>query len=85
MLPMRCRPAKPRGLSAYSFLRAALKGCHTVAGPDTFAPRHCPPPPPPVPPPPHPLSSSPDGQKKAYVRLTSDHDALDVANKIGII
>ena len=27
----------------------------------------------------------PDGQKKAYVRLTSDHDALDVANKIGII
>eukprot|EP00922_Rhytidocystis_sp_ex-Travisia-forbesii_P015455 GHVS01023060.1.p1 GENE.GHVS01023060.1~~GHVS01023060.1.p1 ORF type:complete len:186 (+),score=38.37 GHVS01023060.1:154-711(+) len=27
----------------------------------------------------------PDGQKKAYVRLTSDYDALDVANKIGII
>jgi len=27
----------------------------------------------------------PDGQKKAYVRLTSDHDALDVANRIGII
>lgn len=27
----------------------------------------------------------PDGQKKAYVRLTSDHDALDVASKIGII
>jgi large subunit ribosomal protein L23Ae len=27
----------------------------------------------------------PDGQKKAYVRLTSDHDALEVANKIGII
>ena len=27
----------------------------------------------------------PDGQKKAYVRLTTDHDALDVANKIGII
>jgi large subunit ribosomal protein L23Ae len=27
----------------------------------------------------------PDGEKKAYVRLTSDHDALDVANKIGII
>lgn len=27
----------------------------------------------------------PDGQKKAYVRLTKDHDALDVANKIGII
>lgn len=26
----------------------------------------------------------PDGLKKAYVRLTSDHDALDVANKIGI-
>ncbi len=24
----------------------------------------------------------PDGQKKAYVRLTSDYDALDVANKI---
>mmetsp|Transcript_19841 Transcript_19841/g.47326 ORF Transcript_19841/g.47326 Transcript_19841/m.47326 type:complete len:146 (-) Transcript_19841:76-513(-) len=27
----------------------------------------------------------PDGQKKAYVRLTPDHDALDVASKIGII
>lgn len=27
----------------------------------------------------------PDGTKKAYVRLTQDHDALDVANKIGII
>jgi ribosomal protein L23 len=25
----------------------------------------------------------PDGKKKAYVRLTSDHDALDVANKVG--
>lgn len=30
-------------------------------------------------------SSSPDGKKKAYVRLTADHDALDVANKIGFI
>lgn len=27
----------------------------------------------------------PDGQKKAYVKLTSDHDALDVANRIGVI
>ncbi|CAH9097485.1 unnamed protein product [Cuscuta europaea] len=27
----------------------------------------------------------PDGTKKAYVRLTADFDALDVANKIGII
>eukprot|EP00244_Chara_vulgaris_P014784 TRINITY_DN94_c0_g1_i2.p1 TRINITY_DN94_c0_g1~~TRINITY_DN94_c0_g1_i2.p1 ORF type:complete len:152 (+),score=32.08 TRINITY_DN94_c0_g1_i2:175-630(+) len=27
----------------------------------------------------------PDGQKKAYVRLTPDYDALDIANKIGII
>ena len=27
----------------------------------------------------------PDGTKKAYVRLTPDHDALDVANRIGII
>ncbi|OAY70849.1 60S ribosomal protein L23A-like [Ananas comosus] len=27
----------------------------------------------------------PDGTKKAYVRLMPDHDALDVANKIGII
>nr|GMD55881.1 60S ribosomal protein L23a [Ipomoea batatas] len=27
----------------------------------------------------------PDGTKKAYVRLTPDFDALDVANKIGII
>lgn len=29
--------------------------------------------------------ASPDGQKKAYVRLTPDYDALDVANKIGFI
>ncbi|KAH7885127.1 ribosomal protein L23, N-terminal domain-containing protein [Phlebopus sp. FC_14] len=29
--------------------------------------------------------SRPDGKKKAYVRLTADHDALDVANKIGFI
>ena len=28
---------------------------------------------------------SPDGTKKAYVRLAPDHDALDVANKIGFI
>lgn len=34
---------------------------------------------------PPPLISRPDGQKKAYVRLTSDYDALDVANKIGVI
>merc|ERR1712066_606780 len=27
----------------------------------------------------------PDGQKKAFVRLTQDYDALDVANRIGII
>jgi len=27
----------------------------------------------------------PDGKKKAYVRLNPDFDALDVANKIGII
>lgn len=27
----------------------------------------------------------PDGEKKAYVRLTADYDALDVANRIGII
>ena len=27
----------------------------------------------------------PDGEKKAYVRLVPDYDALDVANKIGII
>ncbi|MCQ6463586.1 50S ribosomal protein L23, partial [Vibrio parahaemolyticus] len=27
----------------------------------------------------------PDGKKKAYVKLTPDYDALDVANKIGII
>lgn len=27
----------------------------------------------------------PDGLKKAYVKLTSDYDALDVANRIGII
>jgi len=27
----------------------------------------------------------PDGQKKAYVTLSKDEDALDVANKIGIV
>ncbi|XP_051024835.1 60S ribosomal protein L23a-like [Acomys russatus] len=27
----------------------------------------------------------PDGEKNAYVRLVPDYDALDVANKIGII
>lgn len=27
----------------------------------------------------------PDGEKKAYVKLSPDYDALDVANKIGII
>jgi len=27
----------------------------------------------------------PDGEKKAYVKLSADYDALDVANKIGII
>ena len=51
--------------------------------------------PPPTPPsslpPPYPQADKintlirPDGSKKAYVRLTSDYDALDVANKIGII
>ena len=28
------------------------------------------------------LTSRPDGKKKAYVRLTADHDALEVANKV---
>lgn len=27
----------------------------------------------------------PDGQKKAFVRLQPDYDALDVANRIGVI
>jgi len=27
----------------------------------------------------------PDGLKKAYVKLAPDHDALDVANKIGVL
>lgn len=27
----------------------------------------------------------PNGTKKAYIRLTADHDALDVANRIGYI
>jgi hypothetical protein len=31
------------------------------------------------------VSCRPDGQKKAYVRLSPDHDALDVANRIGVI
>lgn len=29
--------------------------------------------------------TSSSGEKKAYVRLTDEYDALDVANKIGII
>lgn len=32
-----------------------------------------------------PASPRPDGKKKAYVRLVADQDALDVANRIGII
>ena len=28
---------------------------------------------------------TPKGNKKAYVKLTPEHDALDVANRIGII
>jgi len=31
------------------------------------------------------MTARPDGEKKAYVRLAPDYDALDVANKIGII
>jgi large subunit ribosomal protein L23Ae len=27
----------------------------------------------------------PNGTKKAYIRLTADHDALDIANRIGYI
>lgn len=27
----------------------------------------------------------PDGQKKAYVRLAKDHDALDLANRLNIV
>ena len=29
--------------------------------------------------------TKPDGEKEAYVQLAPDYDALDVANKIGII
>ena len=29
-----------------------------------------------------PFCPRPDGQKKAYVRLAADYDALDVANKV---
>ena len=28
---------------------------------------------------------TPNGTKKAYIRLTADHDALDVANRIGYV
>lgn len=31
------------------------------------------------------LRFRPDGLKKAYVKLTADYDAQDVASKIGII
>jgi len=27
----------------------------------------------------------PDGLKKAYVKLSPEHDALDIANKIGVV
>lgn len=27
----------------------------------------------------------PDASKKAFIRLTPDHDALDVANRIGLL
>ena len=27
----------------------------------------------------------PDGKKKAYVHLTQNYDALDIANRIGVI
>ena len=27
----------------------------------------------------------PDGKKKAYIHLTQNYDALDIANRIGII
>ncbi|CAF3424300.1 unnamed protein product [Rotaria sp. Silwood1] len=27
----------------------------------------------------------PDGEKKAYVKLKTNHDAFDIANRIGII
>lgn len=33
----------------------------------------------------HSFSNRPDGQKKAYVRLSPDYEAADVANKLGII
>ena len=29
--------------------------------------------------------TSPDGKKKAFIRLTPDQDALDVSNRIGFI
>ena len=31
------------------------------------------------------LQTNPDGRKKAYARLSPEHDALDVANKAGYI
>ena len=31
------------------------------------------------------VGNRPDGKKKAYVRLTADHDALEVANKVTLI
>lgn len=30
------------------------------------------------------MLNRPDGKKKAYVRLTSDFDALDIANKVRV-
>lgn len=30
----------------------------------------------------YPLINRPDGEKKAYVKLTPEHDAMDTANKV---
>lgn len=84
----RCEPCLLRPAAA-----AAAASC---TAPDVARRRSTPPPPtafsPPLQPTPSPLRAPqvntlirPDGQKKAYVKLTSDFDALDVANRIGII
>lgn len=66
----------PAGLSPQLRVSRIERPCSLVFAPSS----------PPLPPAPQVNTLiRPDGQKKAYVKLTSDFDALDVANRIGII
>ena len=68
--PARAQPPPPAAAAA----GAAATAPHACACVPTHRPRRV-----------ASAARRPDGQKKAYVRLMPDNDALDVANKIGII